>query len=587
MNVKLIILLSLIPVTSLNMRASQTQSQAQSADSFTTSAWWEQDSQMTQSAQSTFAEEQQAEAIPFDDLASLFGFETQSVPVAESQSQTQTPAAPSSVLGKRKNGTDDDELFFIPEADELEGEGERERKRQKMEEETQQQASTLTASVSSSSSLSASSTSSSQSISAPIFASSAQIQNTTRAQELFTIATTKQESGDYTAWFTYLNQAISEDSLYGPALHNLGFCYLNGFGTSKNINEAFNYFSKAATAHYSYAPDYAVALCDLGCCYVNGLGTQKNKPEAFNYFQKAVDISPTCGFALNNVGSCYRDGCGVAKDVNRAFTYFSEAVNNAKTDYASDRAAALCNLASCYLYGHGTQKNVQQAFQLYQQASNTNSKCAVAFHCLGLCYALGLGTQKDISQAYLCFKKAAEQGNLSTQKIMKELDAISKNQNQHINNTLPIIITKLFPILSSTTNTPSVLSPAQKKKKKAFLGPIAKEITNALFHAQGTQEKTAKKLGLSESTIHRILGKQIALRTSIKIIEAFKRARNAQQLQTDWKLDEETSKRLDDLVDGSQSTQTNTSSSSSSSSSTSSISSSSTSSLSTSSARRA
>ena len=56
---------------------------------------------------------------------------------------------------------------------------------------------------------------------------------------------------------------------YANAQRDLGFCYENGQGVSKDAKEAVSWYRKAANQ------GYADAQCNLGMCYVHGQGVSK------------------------------------------------------------------------------------------------------------------------------------------------------------------------------------------------------------------------------------------------------------------------------------------------------------------------
>ena len=61
-----------------------------------------------------------------------------------------------------------------------------------------------------------------------------------------------------------------------------------------------------------------VAQWNLGCCYYEGWGVTRDDAEAVDWFRKAA--AKNCAGAQYNLGECYYGGLGVAKD-------YVEAVN--------------------------------------------------------------------------------------------------------------------------------------------------------------------------------------------------------------------------------------------------------------------
>jgi hypothetical protein len=66
-------------------------------------------------------------------------------------------------------------------------------------------------------------------------------------------------------------------------MNNLGYMYENGYGTTKDILEAFNWYKKAAEQ------GDAVAMTNLGKGYYNGTGVAKNEKEAEAWLKKAIE----------------------------------------------------------------------------------------------------------------------------------------------------------------------------------------------------------------------------------------------------------------------------------------------------------
>ena len=74
--------------------------------------------------------------------------------------------------------------------------------------------------------------------------------------------------------------------MYGYAWKNLGVCYYNGEGTSKNYTQAFECFKKATEVD----PMLQDAWNLLGHCYNYGRGTRTNSQKAFECYNKAKEL---------------------------------------------------------------------------------------------------------------------------------------------------------------------------------------------------------------------------------------------------------------------------------------------------------
>jgi TPR repeat protein len=99
------------------------------------------------------------------------------------------------------------------------------------------------------------------------------------------------------------------------AQHNLGYCYFNGIGVAKNLDEAVKWFRKAADQ------GYVKAQSDLGACYFNGSGVAKDLVEGVKWYRNAADQG--YDLAQFDLGLCYRNGEGVAKNEVEAYAYFN------------------------------------------------------------------------------------------------------------------------------------------------------------------------------------------------------------------------------------------------------------------------
>lgn len=74
----------------------------------------------------------------------------------------------------------------------------------------------------------------------------------------------------------------------------------------------------------------ASAQCDLGSCYGNGLGVTKDDAQAAKWYRKAAEQGNAWGeFQL---GWCYRDGKGVAKDNAEAVMWWRASAEHGNVD---------------------------------------------------------------------------------------------------------------------------------------------------------------------------------------------------------------------------------------------------------------
>jgi len=112
------------------------------------------------------------------------------------------------------------------------------------------------------------------------------------------------------------------------AQFNLGYCYDDGRGVTKNSKEAVKWYRKAAEQNY------APAQSNLGYCYDNGRGVEKDAEEATKWYRKAAEQGHP--EAQSNLGYCYANGQGVEEDIVEAYAWFSVAAK-ADPDAAESR----------------------------------------------------------------------------------------------------------------------------------------------------------------------------------------------------------------------------------------------------------
>ncbi|RHZ67787.1 hypothetical protein Glove_299g37 [Diversispora epigaea] len=226
------------------------------------------------------------------------------------------------------------------------------------------------------------------------------------------IGTTKDEKK---VFLYYLKSAEGGDN---NGQCNLGYCYQHGIGTTKDEKKAFLYYLKSAEGkdriilefwHLKSAEgENPFGQNNLGNCYRNGIGTTKDKEKAFqccyNYgIGTTKDKEKTFQWCLksaeggnhpgqSNLGNCYYFEIGTKEDEGKAFQWGRQN-----------------NLGNCYNYGIGTTKDKEKAFQWYlKSAEGENHK---GQNNLGNCYYIGIGTTEDEGKAFQWYLKSAEGRN--------------------------------------------------------------------------------------------------------------------------------------------------------------------------------
>ncbi len=105
------------------------------------------------------------------------------------------------------------------------------------------------------------------------------------------------------------------------AQYQLGVCYANGDGVTKDMQEAVKWYTISAKL------GQVEAQINLAGCYHYGEGVDKNLQEAVRWYRKAADQG--YAYAQYNLGLLYQNGEGVVKDLIYAYMWL---------DLASERA---------------------------------------------------------------------------------------------------------------------------------------------------------------------------------------------------------------------------------------------------------
>ena len=189
------------------------------------------------------------------------------------------------------------------------------------------------------------------------------------------------------------------------AQYSLGDCYEYGYGVTKNETEAANWYRKAAEQGNAKAQN------NLGACYGRGYGVTKNEAEAVNWYRKAAEQGNAT--AQYNLGTYYRQGRGVTKNEAEAVNWYRKAAEQGN-------ATAQNNLGACYGRGYGVSKNETEAANWYRKAAEQGN--AKAQYNLGVCYRNGIGIERDLKDAAKWFCRAAIQGYDEAKQALNELE---------------------------------------------------------------------------------------------------------------------------------------------------------------------
>lgn len=121
---------------------------------------------------------------------------------------------------------------------------------------------------------------------------------------------------------------------HGMAQYSVGNILVSG---GKNGVKGFEWLQKAE----KNGVEEAVFL--IGYCYMEGLGTKKDIRKAVEYITRAANFEnpDACRVAQGVIGNWYLQGTNVPKDIEQAVIYLQKAVDNGNNDAKNDLQIAL------------------------------------------------------------------------------------------------------------------------------------------------------------------------------------------------------------------------------------------------------
>ena len=175
------------------------------------------------------------------------------------------------------------------------------------------------------------------------------------------------------------------------------------FYNKQDYNSAVQYYYESAKR------GYASGQSNLGYCYRNGLGVTKDDYEVVKWYRKAAEQGEK--FAQCGLGNCYHNGLGLAQNYNEAVKWYRKAADQGS-------ANAQCNLGYCYSKGYGVDLDYAEAARWFRLSADQGLVNA-QFN-LGQYYELGQGVEQDKREAAKWYKLAAQQGDTDAQRILTE-----------------------------------------------------------------------------------------------------------------------------------------------------------------------
>lgn len=261
------------------------------------------------------------------------------------------------------------------------------------------------------------------------------------ASALATLYTFSTEKCDYKKAFKYATIAAEDDEENGYYI--LGELYLNGWGVTKDVQQALENYKMAA----AYGNE--TAMNQIGIIYMGNESFEADPEQSFYWFNEAAKKGLDVG--MNNLGFCYKNGLGIEADAEQAAEWFKKAaelgyvdamvelgdyyqdtlfdVKKAKTWYL--KAAELGNAEAQNKLGvlyADVENDYKEAIKWYKKAIEQDYPHA--YRNLGLCYRDGNGVKQDLKKAEKLFAKASELGIEDASEIKDEM--ISSKEDEQI-----------------------------------------------------------------------------------------------------------------------------------------------------------
>ena len=176
---------------------------------------------------------------------------------------------------------------------------------------------------------------------------------------------------------------------YADGMVAHGSCLLSGI-LSQDKKEAIKWYKKAAKKNNRQA------FYNLGVCFRDGNGVTRDYKAAFENFNKAYGMGSM--YAANNLAILYYQGLGIEKNLFEAFKLWKESS-------AQGNTAAYGNLGRCYMFGQGTEIDPELGCYWYEKAADAGFVSSQFF--LGELYYNGGSQYAEVVSIRFDYKKAA------------------------------------------------------------------------------------------------------------------------------------------------------------------------------------
>lgn len=143
------------------------------------------------------------------------------------------------------------------------------------------------------------------------------------------------------------------------AQNNVGYCYIHGFGTQINYEQAF-YWSKKSAPHNDHA------MLRMAHCYLNGYGIEFNLETAYEIFYKLKRFIFNHPLQMTSQLYFLKGICEkIDTRYQKAFDYFAMAC-----DTPGYESQAQYELALCFLQGRGCHVDESKALSLLKKSAS-------------------------------------------------------------------------------------------------------------------------------------------------------------------------------------------------------------------------
>ncbi len=185
------------------------------------------------------------------------------------------------------------------------------------------------------------------------------------------------------------------------AASGIGYLYLNGCGTEKNIELARQYFIRAVELG---DPQGYVGLGRAGLA--SKTTDKSQKKEIFSYIRRAKELGSIDGAYY--LGYLYEKGIGTKRRPKKAFSIYQRVAAKNSDEIEDQYAinAAATRLGVLCMEGIGTDKDPIKAKEQFELAAGRGY--AMAQYYLGICYEMGYGVSQDYGEALKNYEQAAQ-----------------------------------------------------------------------------------------------------------------------------------------------------------------------------------